>query len=29
MADAEFKTRENNKEIVQKQIIEMLKEVCK
>lgn len=29
MIDAEFKTRENNKEIVQKQINEMLKEVCK
>lgn len=29
MTDAEFKTRESNKEIVKKQINEMLKEVCK
>lgn len=29
MTDAEFKTREQNKEILKKQINEMLKEVCK
>lgn len=29
MTDAEFKTREKNKEIVETQIKEMLKEVCK